>query len=208
MHSIIDITGEPTPPHSFAHADTSSKDIAIARRILRKVQKHVIECSTLDMRPNSVSFISHDRRETRIIIYDLDELVQRDDLFTVIYFGHRREQPKQDDERLDQELFAADWQIAMNLMGSSRILCYASQQLADGNWFNVVLFPQEQDKHDVKRDPKHHYAAHVLAPQRFDWVRLHNGLLPKGLPQTKQFKLTTTKYYEFDANWFAHRAHT
>ncbi len=203
MHSIVDITAQAAAPHEFAQAKTSGQDATIAKRILRKVQKHVLECAALDMRPNSVSFISRDRREIRIIIYNLDELIRRDDIFTVIFFGHRRDQPLVD----SNELFATDWQIAMNLMGTSGILCYASQQLPDGNWFNVVLFPDEQGKHDVKKDPKHHYAAHVLAPKRFDWVRLHNGTLPKGLAEASQFKLTTTKYYYFDSNWYAHRAH-
>jgi hypothetical protein len=203
MNSIFDLTGKPNPPYEFAHPDTSNQDAATSKRILRKVQQHLLECAQLEMRPNSVSYISHDRRSRRIIIYDLDELVRRKDLFVVVFYGHRRDHA----ESNDNQFFTTDWQIAMNLMGTSGILCYASQQLTDGNWFNIVIFPDEQSKHDVKKDPKHHYASHVLAPQRFDWVRLHNASLPQGMTDIGQFNLSSTKYFEFDSNWFAHRTH-
>ncbi len=202
MHGIIDITDQHMAAHAFAHAPTTAADKRQTKRILQNVYKHIAEFVNMEMRPNSVSFINRNRRNLRIILYDLDKLLSEKNLFVVIFYAHRRPNLT---EAFNKKFFETDWKIAMGMMGSGNILCYASQELADGDWFNVVLFTQEDDKHTVTKQSLHHYAAYELAPKRFDWIRLHNAYLPNGIMQHSELAVKKTKYYNFDEHWFAAR---
>ena len=123
-------------------------------------------------------------------------------LFVVIFYANKRTNLT---EEFNKHFFETDWGIAMNMMGNKNILCYASQELADGNWFNIVLFTNENDKHDVTTQEKHKYAAYTIAPKRFSWIRLHNAELPQGINNFSEIVLKKTNYYNFDENWFAVR---
>ena len=204
MHVMIDLTDQVAVEHEFAHAPTTLADERQAKRVLQNVHKHIAEFIHIEMRPNSVSFVNRNRRNLRIIFYDLDKLLHHKDLFVVIFYAHKRPNLS---EEFNQEFFETDWKIAMGLMDSGNILCYASQELADGNWFNVVLFTKEADKHAVTGRSLHHHAAYELAPKRFDWIRLHNAYLPAGLMGHRELIMKSTKYYNFDDNWFAARSH-
>jgi hypothetical protein len=197
-----DITNQDETLYPFAHAATTKADTVQARRILKKVYNHLADFVNIDMRPSSVSFINGNRRTCRIIFYDLDKLFAQKDLFMVIFYASKREGLT---EQSNVNFFETDWGIAMSMLGTNDILCYASQELPDGNWFNIVLFTKEIDKHQVTSSETHHYAAYDLAPKRFQWIRLHNALIPGGIMDHKGVAITKTKYYNFDNHWFAIR---
>lgn len=205
MHSINDITDQNEADYEFAHAVTTAADAKIARRILQKIYRHIEDFRNIDMRPSSVSFINRNRRSSRIIFYDLDKLFAQKQLFVVIFYAYKRDNLP---EEFNQNFFETDWSIAMGMLGTDDILCYASQELADGNWFNIVLFTKELGKHSVTGSEQHHYAAYKLAPARFSWIRLHNAILPGGIVDHKDIVMKSTKYYDFDDNWFAVREYT
>src|SRR5207249_1056942 len=153
-------------------------DTIQTKRILQKVYKHITEFENVPMRPNSVSFINKSRRSCRIVLYDLDKLISEKNLFVVIFYADKRTNLS---EQHNKEFFETDWKIAMSMMGNNNILCYASQELPDGNWFNIVLFIKDSDKQNVTVNETHKYAAYTLAPKRFTWIRLHNAILPAGI---------------------------
>ena len=202
MKSITDITNQKEIPYTFAQKTTTSFDKKQTKKILQKVAKHIAEFILIDMRPNSVSFVNKNRRTSRIVIYDLNKLLVEKNLFVVIFYANKRENLT---EEFTKHFFETDWGIAMNMMGSNNILCYASQELTDGNWFNIVLFTKESDKHEVVTNDKHKYAAYTVAPKRFSWIRLHNAFLPSGITNFTDIIMKKTKYYYFDENWFAER---
>jgi hypothetical protein len=202
MNQIIDISNEVNSPYEFAQMVTTTADTVQAKRILQKVYKHLAEFVHIEMRPSSVSFINKNRKSCRIIFYDIDALFKQKDLFVVIFYAAKRENLS---EASNENFFETDWKIAMSMLGTPTILCYASQELSDGNWFNLVLFTHEEKKHTVTAVPLHHHAAYELAPERFAWIRLHNAVLPGGILEHKRIVMTKSKYYNFDDNWFAFR---
>jgi hypothetical protein len=202
MKTMTDITNQNEVAYPFASKSTTKFDTKQTKRILQKVQKHLEEFINIEMRPNSVSFVNKNRKTCRIVIYDLETLLSKKNLFVVIFYANKRENLS---EEFNKHFFETDWGIAMSMMGNKNILCYASQELSDGNWFNIVLFTNEKDKHDVISKEKHKYAAYTIAPKRFSWIRLHNALLPQGIATITDIILEKTNYYNFDENWFAMR---
>ena len=202
MQSMIDITNERESLYPFAYQKTTAFDKKQTQRILQKVYNHLAEFISIEMRPNSVSFINKNRKTCRIVIYDLNKLIQEKNLFVVIFYANKRMNLT---EEFNKKFFETDWGVAMTMMGNNNILCYASQELSDGNWFNIVLFTKEIGTHDVTTTDKHKYAAYEVAPKRFSWVRLHNAFLPQGITNFKDIVLRKTNYYNFDDNWFAVR---
>lgn len=202
MHTINDITNQDETIHTFAKNETTAADERLAKRLIQKVSKHLEEFSNVEIHPTSVSFINKNKKNSRIIIYDIDKLLAQKDLFVVIFYANKRENLT---EKMQENFFETDWKIAMSMLGTNDILCYASQELTDGNWFNIVLFTKEISKHDVTGSDTHHYAAYKLAPERFSWIRLHNAQLPGGVMEHKNFIMKKTKYYDFNDHWFAAR---
>lgn len=204
MKTIIDITNQERLPYAFAESVRTDSDITQTKKILQAVYKHMTEFSGMHMRPNSVTFIKKSRRSLRIVLYDIDRLLAEKNLFVVIFYADKRSGLT---EEFNKEFFETDWKIAISLMGSNAILCYASEELKDGNWFNVVLFSKESEKHTVLASDTHQYAAYKMAPKRFNWIRLHNALLPNGITEYREIVFQKTRYYKFDENWFAVRTY-
>jgi hypothetical protein len=200
----ISLTSQQKAPFQFADNKTTSSDTAQAKRILQNISQHIAEYMHLGLRPNSVSFISKKRRNSRIIVYNLDALLTEKNLFVVIFYANKRQDLT---EAFDKQFFKTDWEIAMSLMGNNNLLCYASQELVDGNWFNLVLFTKPSEKETVLASQTHNYAAYTLAPKRFTWIRLHNAYLPTGIMQYQDITIQKTKYYNFDQYWFAERVY-
>lgn len=198
----IDITTQPKPEYSFANQDTLAEDVSSAEKLLKKVYEYLADFLAVNTFPSSVSFISNDNRRCRVIIYNFEKLIKKKNLFAVVFYGYKRENTT---DKENSEFFNTDWEIAMSMTGNNNILCYASQELADGNWFNIVLFTKPEGKQDVKIKEKHNYAAYTLAPKRFSWVRLHNAIMPNGISGNLKVEYKSTKYYNFDKMWFAKR---
>ena len=76
------------------------------------------------------------------------------------------------------------------------MLSYSSLELRTGRWYNLVLFRNASTKEHIKSSETHNYAAHQLAPRYYEWIRLHNGIIPQGLAQCC-LVLQTTKFYTF-----------
>jgi hypothetical protein len=92
-------------------------------------------------------------------------------------------------ERID-ELMVAE------LVNISGIFSYSSLEVRPGRWYNLVVFHDAETKVYLKNSHTHSYAAYQLAPQYYEWIRLHNGIMPGGLAQ-QELLLQSTKYYTF-----------
>lgn len=199
---MIDITDQRTIPYKFAQQTTSKADKRKTIQLLQEVHRYSIQVRSLGAAPNSVSFLNEKERDSRIIFYDFQRLLTAENLFVVVFYANMRRNLSR---KFNKKYIATDWEIAMSLTPGDNILCYASQEQEDGNWFNLVLFTEEQAKHTVMGSHSHHHAVTDLASKRFSWIRLHNAYLPKGLRQCREIALTKSKYYGFDENWFAFR---
>ena len=100
------------------------------------------------------------------------------------------------EQEIQNRINGADSGMLLELARIPTLLSYVSLQLADENWYNLVLFSQESAKHDILTTSLHHHAAYDLAPHYYQWIRLHHGVIQQGDPSL-ELMLLTTKYYTF-----------
>jgi hypothetical protein len=99
-------------------------------------------------------------------------------------------------ERVQQDIADIDEAIVSGLARQSSLLSYSSFQLAERDWYNLVLFSQASAKQDMLSVQLHQLAAYELAPKYYQWIRLHHGTITRNDAVTAiTFQLT--KYYRF-----------
>lgn len=99
-------------------------------------------------------------------------------------------------ERIQQNIADIDEAMISELARQSALLSYSSFQLADRDWYNLVLFSQVSAKQDMLSMQLHQLAAYELAPKYYQWIRLHHGTITRNDAVTAiTFQLT--KYYRF-----------
>jgi hypothetical protein len=97
-----------------------------------------------------------------------------------------------------QAIQRADQKLVEELADAPGILSYTSLQLQNGNWCNLVLLSDASAKTYLKSSQTHNYAAYHLAHSYYEWIRLHQGVMPEGLDH-RGMQLQKTKYYTFPA---------
>lgn len=133
------------------------------------------------------------RRVHRIALYRPAELLVPQPLLFVGFVSGKR--PFLDRSILD-EIHKIDQQLVTGIMDISGILSYSSLELRTGRWYNLVIFTDATTKDELKKSSTHTYAAYHLAPHYYEWIRLHNGIMPGGLVK-QDMRLESTKYYVF-----------
>jgi len=89
-----------------------------------------------------------------------------------------------------------DKKLIVELINTPGLLSYSSLELRDGRWCNLVLFSGPETKMHIRNSELHAYAAYQLSPRYYDWIRLHNGIMPGGLARNEML-LQKTKFYQF-----------
>lgn len=144
-------------------------------------------------RPLLYSLQERHGRTHRIAIYKQQELVHRDTL-TFVGFISRRRKPLHG--FIVDEIQNVDQQLLVELLNAPGILSYSSLELRNGDWCNLVLLSDAEARRHIRSTPIHRYAAYSLADSYYEWIRLHNGIMPEGLDHTEML-LQKTKYYFF-----------
>jgi hypothetical protein len=146
-------------------------------------------------RPLALDIASPAGGETRLILCDLEALLDGRDRVVVGFFGDRRRGA--DSSRIE----SIDARVVAELAAFPEVLCYCSFRLEDGNYGNLVLLRDDAGREHWRSSPSHQYAAAEVAPDVYESVRLHNGLMPGGLA-AGQIHLTRTKYFDYrDGLW-------
>jgi hypothetical protein len=109
-------------------------------------------------------------------------------------FISRKLQPE--DSQVIEEIRTVDKKLIVELINTPGLMSYSSLELRDGRWCNLVLFSDPEAKMHLKQSETHMYAAYQLSPRYYDWVRLHNGIMPGGLARN-ELLLQKTKFYQF-----------
>jgi len=143
----------------------------------------------------------------RIIIVNRAALLSHAPLVAVGFCGHKRHHLS---PGLLDEMSELDAKLVEDMRAQSHMLSYCSVERTDGNWCNLVLIRTPQGIEQWRDGQRHAYATELLSPQYYQWIRLHNGLLPRGLA-SPHIEITRTKYYDFgdgngDETWRAIRA--
>ncbi len=99
---------------------------------------------------------------------------------------------------LVDEVIAADERIMEGLIGHHDVLGYASLELPDRNWCNLVLFRRAEAIGILHHEASHRYAAQELAPRFYRWIHLYRGNLPGGImAHAETFAVTNAHQYAF-----------
>ena len=96
------------------------------------------------------------------------------------------------------EIADIDKTLILEFMQNSELLSYSSLELEDGNWCNLVVFNSVSAKTHIEHSHTHQHAAYRMAPQYYDWIRLHNGVITRE-SMHDQLTIERTKYYTFHA---------
>jgi hypothetical protein len=133
-------------------------------------------------------------RKHRIAIYNYQELFLARPLLFVGFISRRQEHLCPSVVNAIQEV---DRQLLEELVDTPGLLSYSSLELRNGEWCNLVLMLDAEAKVHIKSTQTHTYAAHKLAYRYYRWIRLHNGMMPKGLDYT-EMTLQKTREYTFE----------
>lgn len=128
----------------------------------------------------------------RTIVCDPDTLLAgRKDLCVVGFFGLRY--PGKDAMALEE----ANADLVLEFRNYPGILSYSSMELADGNWANLVIHDLPRAREYWRASQRHADAASRLSPLFYQTVRIHNGILPRGINAGRSIVIQRTKYWDF-----------
>ncbi len=185
------VLDEDSPPGD----DEYEQDIVLLRYMAQRIY---ITLYLLDEPANSsqplLYFLEEGHKYThRIAIYNPQALLLNNKL-DFVGFISRKLQPG--DTQVIEEIRTVDKKLIVELINTSGLISYSSLELRDGRWCNLVLFSGPETKMHLKQSDTHIYAAYQLSPRYYDWVRLHNGIMPGGLAHN-ELLLQKTKFYQF-----------
>lgn len=179
---------------TYTDVSKSRLDLVVLRHMARKVYLtlKLPEQSATTLQPLTYFSDEHRGRYHRIIIYNREALLNKNLVF-VAFISARKQTVS---ATLMTEMSQTDDQLVTELVNTPGLLGYSSLELRPTNWYNLVLFSDASARALVKESPTHAHGAYQLAPHYYEWVRLHNGVLPKGLAQG-DMQLLKTKYLAF-----------
>lgn len=138
----------------------------------------------------------------RLLVCDARRLRDHPELCVVGFFGDKR--PNTDEWALEE----ANTAIVAEFHKYPGILAYASVELPDGHWANLVLHDDPVDVQFWRTSEMHQRAVDSLSPQHYFNVRIHNGRLTSGLFERPRIVIYKTKYFDFSGSepWRAERS--
>jgi hypothetical protein len=191
------------PGRPFTAVGMTARDLGILHGILADVRAVVVEVEegARKLEPYQklawkVGGLTH-----RLLICDVERLRAHSGLCVVGFFGDKR--PDRDARVLEE----ANTKIVSEFHKYPGILAYASVELPEGHWANMVLHDDPVDVQFWRTSPMHARAVETLSPQHYFNVRLHNGRLTSGVFDRPHIVIRTTKYYDYtgDEPWRAER---
>ena len=188
-------SSEALDEHSPPGDEENEQDIVLLRYMTQRIYitLYLLDEPAYTSQP-LLYYSEEGRKHThRIAIYSPQELLLNSKLDFVGYIS-RRQQPE--DPQVIEEIRAVDKKLIVELISTPGLMSYSSLELRDGRWCNLVLFSGSETKVHIRNSETHAYAAYQLSPRYYEWVRIHNGIMPGGLARN-EIVLLKTKYYQF-----------
>lgn len=187
----------------FTALEMTARDQAVLHSILDDVRQIVVEVEEgiREVAPYQklawrVNGLTH-----RLLLCDVDRVRGHPGLFVVGFFAERR-------EGLDVwPLEEANSEIVSEFVKYPGILAYASMELTEGHWANMVLHDDPVDTSFWRQSQMHARAVETLSPQHYFNVRIHNGRLDGGIFDRPSIEIHRTKYFDYSGpvEWRAER---
>jgi hypothetical protein len=177
----------------------TAQDLRAVDRMLEALRHEVARAGR---RPAGPRPLTLDAREPdghvhRTIVCDTARLGDGRDVTWVGFFAEKRR------DRDPTPLTVMDDELVAEFPAHPHVLSYSSLELAHGDWGNLILLEDEAAGDRWRAGERHAYAARELAPRHYTHVRLHQGVLPGGVPGGRAPVLRRTKYYDYqgEATW-------
>jgi hypothetical protein len=180
---------------SLSNSAENAQDIVLLRYMAQRiyVTLYLLDEPTDSSQPLLYYSEEGHKHTHRIAIYKPQELLVNNKL-DFVGFISRKLQPE--DPHVIEEIRAIDKKLIVELISTPGLMSYSSLELHDGRWCNLVLFSGAETKMHIRNSAMHTYAAYQLSPRYYDWVRLHNGIMPTGLARN-EMQLQKTTYFVF-----------
>jgi len=180
------------PPEALSKGTSDLLVLKYIRQRVRLTLHQLEPCASLQ-RPLVYNFQERHGRVHRIALYQCEELLHRPNLAFVGFIS--RKQPNVEPAFID-EMHSIDSTLVAEMVDNTGMLSYSSLELRTGIWCNLVVMTDSEAKQQVLYSKTHSYAAYKMAPRYYEWIRLHNGVMPQGLFRD-EMKVLHTRYYTF-----------
>jgi hypothetical protein len=178
---------------TFQPAGKVMSDLLVLRYMTQKIHVHLLNLSPGTLLP-SVDYVEERHNHIhRIVVYNQQEILLKSSLMFVGFISGIQEHVS---PATIQELHRVDKLLIAELAGHPGLLSYSSLELRKNRWYNLVLLSDYTAKTYFKHNSTHRYASYQLAAHYYAWIRLHNGVMPGGLPYNEML-LQSTKYYTY-----------
>ena len=187
----------------FTAVEMTGRDLAVLHSILGDVRQIVVEVEEgiREVAPYQklawrVGGLTH-----RLLLCDVERVRAHQGLYVVGFFAERRED-------IDVwPLEEANSEIVSEFVKYPGILAYASVELANGRWANMVLHDDPVDTSFWRQSQMHARAVETLSPRHYFNVRIHNGRLTAGIFERPSIEIHRTKYFDYSGavEWRAER---
>lgn len=177
----------------FTAVEMTERDLGILHGILADVRSVVVDVEegARKLEPYQKLAWRSKGLTHRLLICDVDRLRSHRGLCVVGFFGDKR--PDTDPWPLEE----ANSVIVNEFVKYPGILAYASVELPDTKWANMVLHDDPVDTQFWRQSKVHARAVETLSPQHYYNVRIHNGALTSALFDRPAILITKTKYFDF-----------
>ncbi len=178
---------------TFQTAGKVKSDLLVLRYMTQKIHLHLLNLPPTTLLP-SVDYVQERHNHIhRIVVYNQQEILLKSNLVFVGFISGIQEHVGL---ATIQELHRVDKLLIAELAGHPGLFSYSSLELHKNHWYNLVLLSDHTAKTYFKHNSTHRYASYQLAAHYYAWIRLHNGVMPGGLPYNEML-LQSTKYYTF-----------
>lgn len=196
-------TDEVVANRPFTRVEKTDGDLIVLHSILTDVRQVIVEVEegVRDIGPYQklawkVGGLTH-----RLLLCDVGRVRAHPGLCVVGFFAERREDVE------IRPLEEANSEIVKEFTKYPGILAYASVELTEGHWANMVLHDDPVDTSFWRQSPLHARAVETLSPKHYFNVRIHNGRLTSGIFDRPRVEILRTKYFDYSGpvEWRAER---
>jgi hypothetical protein len=192
-NSPISLPGHLDHPQ-FNDIETAARDLSILTTMIRQVEdiRKQVEQPIPLVLPVITSATEPGQRTHRVVIYRPLPSDQQELQFVGFVSKCHPDTP----DSILTALASVDKSLIMELAEHPGLLNYSSLELANGIWYNLVVFARTEVKNDILVLKTHQMAAYELAPSYYQWIRLHHGTIA-GKRLSEGMTLYKTKHYTF-----------
>ncbi len=190
LHSLNESGSNP-----YAAINKARIDLVVLKYMAQRVQTMIDLLDTSVPLAVPLLHLVPERRGRmhRMVFYALDGACFA---HAVVFVGFVSKKQANLSQAIIDDIQLVDKMLVAELAASPGLLSYSSLELRNGNWYNLVLLSDADAKKHIRSAETHVYAAYQLAPRYYEWIRLHSGVMPKGLTQV-ELVLQKTRHFVF-----------